>query len=238
VAAHKLRKKQWQCRTRNSDSNTTALDNGDIVAINHQQQIPVNRTVSIDIIAAENTRSEVQQQHPPVPKWGRADVDLDSLLKDVDGETQRGALVELEENERNVLELLHRVWIHNNNKSKFGLVARYLKNLQHVKLEFSGFPKRSFQAMTKVSAEEIETMEIMLTSKIREKLCQMGYCTKTQKLQMYLSLLKSKTTEVQDPHIDFRWESISQKQAETNRSFHSSNYKERVRVVRHMMKTA
>jgi hypothetical protein len=92
-------------------------------------------------------------------------------------------------------------------------VAHSTPNLLHYNMKTAGFPMEAgaddrywFKQLEE--QYDVSGLETMLSDKIRRELLDMGYCSEDQKVQFYLSFLKSLHTEVQPPHIDYQWDVV------------------------------
>lgn len=149
------------------------------------------------------------------------------ILNDTDGST-RGAYVSLHGNDQAVLHLLRKVY--DDCEKKLGHVQKYTKHLLHFNLQSPGFPvsrcSADHELFSASNPAHVSEMEAFITIKIREQLTSIGYCSKDQDLQLYLSFLKTLKTEVQPPHIDYHWQNISPQDFHKRPRSYKGNYKE------------
>jgi hypothetical protein len=96
------------------------------------------------------------------------------LLKDTDGTTRRGSFLELIDDDRKVLEMLHHAY-KKVEKNKLKTVGRF-GNLRHFNLETAGFPVGLGDTFSSFKKEQLKKK---FSEKIRQELLHMGckfYC--------------------------------------------------------------
>eukprot|EP00977_Amphora_coffeiformis_P020597 scaffold8374_cov175-Amphora_coffeaeformis.AAC.36 len=142
--------------------------------------------------------------------------EFDHLLYDFNG-TPRADFLAVP---KDALELLRGVWNLSQDDNKVDRVAKrlvpvqsFFPNLLNYLLRTPGFPTASDVFDSDVfrtwGKKKVKQTEKVLKQLIRTSLEDMGYPCKGHEIDFYLSFMKTKLrTIVQDPHIDFKWESV------------------------------
>lgn len=145
---------------------------------------------------------------------GRSDFLLDS------DNGVRGVWISLQgKDEHRVLLLLYEIYVHY--EKNMGQVQAYSKYLLHYNCCNPGFP-----VIKGTTSSYVHEMYDILSSKIRQALIKIGYCSEDQELQLYMSFLKTLKTEVQRPHIDYHWKDISPRYFKKRPRSYNGNYEE------------
>ena len=169
--------------------------------------------------------------------------EFDHLLYDFNGTPRADFLAVPNE----VLELLRCAWSLSQDGTKVDRVARrlvpvqsFFPNLLNYLLRTPGFPTASdvfdSDIFRQCGTKKVKHAEKALKQLIRCSLEDMGYPCKGHEIDFYLSFMKTKLrTIVQDPHIDFKWESVdpwyvdeSPAQRRSTKRGRKLDYKERV----------
>ena len=143
-----------------------------------------------------------------------------NILMDSDENLDRGVWIMLQSSDEcKLLHLLHQIYAHF--EPKMGKVQSYSKHLLHYNFSDPGLPV--IQGAMPVYVQE---MEKLLSTKIRQALIRIGYCSEDQEIQLYLSFLKTLETEIQPPHIDYQWKDISPQDFKKRPRSYTGNYKD------------
>ena len=151
------------------------------------------------------------------------------ILNDTDGKA-RGAFLSLKRKHRSALLFLQQVYNICEHRKKLRPVQQYTQNLLHYNLQSPGFPVlpglADHELFSLFPIKHVLEMHAIFDVNIKEQLTSMGYCSKTQNLELHLSFLKTLETKVQPPHIDFQWQNISPKDFHKTPRSYKGNYKE------------
>jgi hypothetical protein len=150
-------------------------------------------------------------------------------LANMGGKGTRGALVPLSSAaEVGIVTYLGKIYkqLHPKGENMTAVQSSY-KNLLQKNYQDAGEGLSFFKEVAHTK-EEREAVEGLLRAVIKRKLLEVGYCNEDQDIQFWVSFLTSKTTRVQDPHIDYKWEDIDPEQfmGKKPRSYKEGCYKE------------
>jgi hypothetical protein len=98
------------------------------------------------------------------------------LLKDTDGTNCRGCFLQLADNDRKVLVMLHQAYKEAESTNKLRAVGTF-KNLLHFPLEDPGFPAgrgHIFSSFNKGDSYDVRELEKFISGKIQQELLRMG----------------------------------------------------------------
>ena len=117
----------------------------------------------------------------------------------------RGALVALSsEKERSTISFLRSAY-HNFGENKMRAVQTRTPNLLHSSQESEGF---SFCKGPSFPKKDTKDAESQLKEVIKRELCKLGHCSEDQSIKIWVSFVKTTSTDVQEPHIDYKWKDI------------------------------
>jgi hypothetical protein len=179
-------------------------------------------------LASPSTTTIATPLHcPPEVDLSSSDHRLNYLLDCHD--EPRGTFVHFHDDDTRVFDMLYTAF-QEAVESKLGQVQNYTKHLLHYNLRAPGFPTTAGmpnrEIFASINPDQVLQYEIAMTVKLRQALCEMGYCSSEQNIELHLSFLKTMETEVQPPHIDYQWDAIEPTYfTKTPRSFRG-RYKE------------
>jgi hypothetical protein len=196
--------------------NLLLLDSSNQVYSNKRRRLDNSVSDNIQEAIVHETSTESTTLTAPVKIAGAGTPP--SFLMDAANGDPRYCVIELADDDVPIIEMMKEAFDNARTKKGqggFGGVSSTMQTLKQYTLEYPGFPVHEpsnpdgflFEGKPK---NIIGEMEQRLTLLVKDSLRTIDYCSSNQKVTWYLSFLYTEWFHLQRPHVDYKWDKITQ----------------------------